>query len=248
MPVHLKRDYSLSVRRQLDRYPVWEIGSPVSLGDYGVLRDKTFHKLGNIHGLGETFSTAHGAEMPYQFSTVGTSLVAATATGVVSPGGISAPIRAAVELRFTEEHGMFIRSERSRISQIAELNQLAMKLRRNDRWRFGWKLVTELREVNPATIIMGSSAGSALKIEGASDILEQFKIGALKAGAAIAFTGEAALQVVGLVGPVFLDLCYLPRFFGDVSRAGATQVDEVPETPYVRLKADPAIPDDPDDQ
>jgi len=244
MSVQLKHDFAASVRRQLDRYAVWEPGEPFALGDYGVLRDKTLHKLGNIRAFSVTFATIRGAETHYQFASQGTSLIGAHANASLKPFGLSAPVLASLELRFSEDHGIFIRAERSRVSEIGELRQVALKLRDSGQWDFGWKLVTELREVNPATIIMGSSAGSSLKIEGASDLLEQFNIGALKAGATIAFTGEAALQVVGIVGPIFLDLCYLPRFWrGDISKA-AVPVDQLPEEPYVRLSANPRIEDD----
>ena len=180
MNVQLKRDFAASVRKQLDRYPVWELGTPFALGDYGVLRDKTLHKLGNIQAFGIGFSKTSGNETPYQFQSLGTRVIEAHASGSAEPAGIGAPLRSSVELQFNDEHGIFIKALRSRVIQISELRDVALRLRQSDRWNFRWKFVTEVREVNPATIIMGSIAGTMLKAEGAADLLEQFKVGGLK--------------------------------------------------------------------
>jgi hypothetical protein len=244
MSVQLRRDFARSVRTQLDRYPVWEPGARFELGDYGVLRDKTLHTLGNIRAFDVEFSVVSGSETPYQFQSKGISVIEGHASGSVEPSGLDAPLRASLELQFGEEHGIFIKAPRSRVIQIGELREVALKLRRSDRWKFGWKLVTEMREVNPATIIMGSSANTTLKVEGEADLLEQFKIGGLKAGTAISFTGEAALQVVGVEGPIFLDLCYLPRFFGEDINRAAVPVEELPTEPFVRLGTQWSIQDD----
>jgi len=244
MSVRLKSDFAVSVRRQLDRYPVWEPGAPFALGDYGILRDKTLHKLGSIKKFGVTFPSIIGTETFYQFSSKGTSLLEAHASGSVTLPSVSAPLKSSVELRFEEEHGIFLKALRSQVVQIGELRQVALKLRECGEWDYGWKFVTEIREVNPATIIMGSCAGTTLKIEGEADLLEQFKIGGLKVGTGISFTGEAALQVVGVVGPLFVDLSYLPRFWGGDVRQAAVSVDEVPEEPYARFRANLDIKDD----
>lgn len=242
--VQLKRDYSASVRKQLDRFPVWEPGAPFALGDYGVLRDKTLHKLGNIHAFGITFSKASGNETPYQFQSEGTKLIEAHGSGSVDLHALGSPLRSSLELRFDQEQGIFIKAQRSRVIQISELRQVALRLRTSGMWNFRWKLVTEVREVNPATVIMGSKAGTTLKIEGEADLLEQFSIGGLEAGAAITFTGEAALQIVGIEGSLLLDLCYLPRFFkGDIKHAAAP-VSMLPEEPYVRLRTQASVADD----
>lgn len=244
MTPHLKSDFAASVRKEIDRYAVWEPGAPFRLGDYGVLRDRTLHKLGNIDALGVRFSESIGSETPYQLANTGTSLIGVHGSGSVASSALPAPIRAAVELRFNQEHGLFVKAIRSRVIQIAELRQVALKLRASGKWNFGWKLVTEVREVDPGTIIMGSSAGTALKVEGDADLLEQFKLGGVTAGVALAFTGEAAFQVVGIRGPIFMELCYLPRYFRDDVQRAAVPADELPEEPYVRLRTELFVEDD----
>jgi len=247
MSVDLKSDFANAIRKQLDRYPVWQPGAPFALGDYGVLRDKTLYKLGNIRKFGVAFSKESGNEAPFQFQSKGTSLVGSHVSGSIEPSGLVAPIQASFELLFNEEHGIFIRAQRSRVNQIKELREVALQLRQNNSWNFEWKFVTEVREVDPATIIMGSAAGTKLKLEGDADLLEQFDLGGLKVGAALSFTGEAAFQVIGVVGPIFLDLSYLPRLWrGDVRQAAAP-IDELPEEPYARLSAQPYVADDDND-
>lgn len=244
MNAQLKRRFAASVRKQLDRYAVWEPGAPLALGDYGVLRDKTLHKLGNINALDITFSEISGNETLYQFQSQGTRVSEAHASGSVQALGLGVPLQASIELRFDVEHGLFISALRSRVIEIDELRQLSLRIRQTGRWNFGWKLVTEVREASPATIIMGSSAGTTFKAEGDANLLEQFKIGSLKAGTTISFTGEAALQIVGLEGPIFFDLCYLPRFWRGDIRRGAVPLEELPEEPYARLGTQANIQDD----
>ncbi len=244
MNVQLKRDFASAIRKQLDRYAVWEPGAPLALGDYGVLRDKTLYQLGNIRALGVTFAEIGGNETPYQYQSKGTNMIEGHVSGSIQPSGMAAPLRLSLELRFEEERGIFIRAERSRVRQIEELRQVALKLRENSAWKFRWKLVTEVREVRPGSIIMGSTAGTSLKFEGEADLLEQFKIGSLKGGTALSFTGSAALQVLGVEGPIFFELSYLPRFWRGSIKQAAVPIEELPEEPYARLGTQMAIEDD----
>ena len=244
MTLQLKQDFAVAIRRQLDRYPVWEPGGPLALGDYGILRDRTLHKLGNIGTFGFTFVESVGSETPYQFASEGTRLLGIRARGEIEPAAQAASIEASAEIHFNHAHGIFISALRSRVTEIRELRELALKIRESGKWNYAWKLVTEMRTVNPGTIIMGSSAGTTLLVEGASDLLEQFQIGGLTIGTKLRFTGEAALQVVGVEGPVFFDLCYFPRFFSDDIKRAAAPVDDLPAEPYMRWPAHLGVRDD----
>jgi hypothetical protein len=240
----LKSDFAASIRKQLDRYPVWEPGAPLGLGDYGVLRDKTLHILGNIRSIGIEFRKTTGNETTYQFASNGTHLTSAQASGSVTPPGLGTGVNVSMELQFKEEHGIFIKALRSRVVQMADLRDVAIALRNSGRWEFSWKFVTEVRDVHPGTIIMGSSAGSTLRIEGSSDLLEQFNIGSLETKTGLSFTGEAALQVVGVQGPILMDLSYLPVFWGGDIQQAVVPGTTLPTDPYLRLETHTGVEDD----
>ncbi len=44
----LRSDYGVAMRTQLGRYAVWEPAENIQLGDYGIIQERTFKKLGNI--------------------------------------------------------------------------------------------------------------------------------------------------------------------------------------------------------
>ena len=75
--VSIKAQYGRSVRSQLRHFPVWDIGTPVSIRDYGIVQDNCFTKLGKIN---EEFIAMIESDVPrpasfWEFKSEGTTVL-----------------------------------------------------------------------------------------------------------------------------------------------------------------------------
>lgn len=233
----IKGDYATSIRKEIDRYAVWEPGEPLQLGDYGLLHDKTFEKRGNISEFGATFHHAESKPALYEFTSDGTTMSEASVDGSTTVGGPGGS-RFSLEFKFSRDHGLVIRAAESYTTEISDLHMLAMALRKLPRWEFRWKIVAVLRTASNATILMSRSANSSVKIEGSADAVQEFKLGNLKAELGLAITGEVGYKMVGAQGPILLDLVHLRHFGRDVTRT------REPDKPFERVPTDMSTGDD----
>jgi hypothetical protein len=237
----VKTDYATSVRSEIDRYAVWEPGQPLELGDFGELHDKTFEKRGNVKDFKVAFEEKSGTRAFYEFTSAGTSIAEASLGGSVNLGGPVAFPRASLTFEFAQERGLFLRAADSYTIQISNLNNLAGELSRQGHWKFHWKVITEIRIASNAVILMGRSANSTVKVEASVDALERFKLGKLKADAGLNMTGEVGYKIIGVRGPLLVDLVRVRRFWGNAVR----QFDGVvAKEPYERVSAGLEIEDD----
>jgi hypothetical protein len=230
----VKTDYANSVRSEIDRYAVWEPGQPLELGDYGELHDRTFQKRGNIREFAVSAEHSKGAPSLYEFTSAGTTVAESDISGSVGVGSGGASPKVSMEFKFSREKGLVIRAAESHTIQISNLQKVAAQLHALRTWQFGWKIVSELRTASNATILMGRSAGSSMKIEASAQALEQFKLGSLKTEAGLAITGEVGYKLVGASGPLLIDLVRVRRLWGGAARnlqIGAGIRDE----PYERV-------------
>jgi hypothetical protein len=228
----VKTDYATSVRNEIDRYAVWEPGQPLALGDFGELHDKTFEKRGSIKDFGISFGEVSSSKAFYEFTSAGTSIAEASLNGTISVGLPIASPRASLDLKFARERGLFLRAADSFTVQIDNLYNLAAALSRLPDWKFHWKVIAEIRIAPSAVILMGRTANSTVKVEASVDALEQFRLGKLKADAGLSMTGEVGYKVIGVQGPLLVDLIRIRRFWGDAVR----QLDGVDaKEPYERV-------------
>jgi hypothetical protein len=237
----VKSDYATSVRNEIDRYAVWEPGQPLALGDFGELHDRTFEKRGNIKDFGISFEERFSSKAFYEFTSAGTSIAEASLDGSVSIGMSVASPRASLEFKFAQERGLFLRAADSYTIQVDSLYNLAADLSRMPEWKFHWKVIAEIRIAPSAIILMGRAANSTVKIEASVDALEQFRLGKLKADAGLNMTGEVGYKVIGVRGPLLVDLIRVRRFWGNAIR----QLDGVDaKEPYERVSTAVETEDD----
>jgi hypothetical protein len=239
----LQLKYVSSVRKQLKRFATWDPGAPVRLGDYGVLRQRTFERLGHVDEFGidpKQLGSIQSDPATFEFTTVGTTVAQAEASGRGSATPKLPSARASITVRFAADDSLFIRAHESRWIELAHVREVADALRKTNRWDFSWKIVAGLRTASSLSVLMGAEAGCSVKIEGSADALQQLNVGTLKTGTDVRVSGSAALKVIGAKGPFLLDLIRVRRFFGGATRNAAP----IPTEPFEPVSPEDVTEDD----
>jgi triacylglycerol lipase len=147
---------------------------PLALGDYGVLRDDVFQRMGNIAQLGITFATIDGpASTTFQFKSQGAVDVDFLAKGDIAPGGIPV-VKAGIEIRFTKQDAVFFNAAGCTVTQvddIAAIGRALADLLRDGRWDSEFRVVTNLVRATHTTAIASADRTSEIRLEATSDAL-----------------------------------------------------------------------------
>ncbi len=200
----------------------WEPGRPVELGDYGILRDRTFIQLGNlkkdlkIKFAGRKDSTKDNKS----FASKGTTEVKFHSKGSVPVSGV-VNAKASIEVAFSSEDAVFFNAadcEWSMIESKAVLGTAIMKLYQTRQWSREWAIVTDLIKSGATTLAISGASSSSIVFE-ATGKVDRIKLADASIGLTVAGSKNVGYQVVAQQGLVpLLGLCKIQsRFlwFGD---------------------------------
>lgn len=166
--------YTDTVRKsQRVLYGVWEPGSPVELGDYGVMEGNIFVHQGNLKEFDElkdfkitirkdkteddkTFSSQTGVDFQIK------PRVGANLKGI--------PVNASIDFTFSKENAVFFNAAGCVVEMIENKYQLGEKLleiHRNDkkRWKKEFVLVTQIVISERALILISTSNDFSISFE-----------------------------------------------------------------------------------
>ncbi|WP_457335850.1 hypothetical protein [Rhizobacter sp. P5_C2] len=231
----IEKMYTSSVRRELGRHAVWEPGNPLALGDFGEFSNGVFSKRGSINEFATTFQLEEGTRGFYEFTSEGTTAVQIDADGSARAGGGSVPQAgnaiAALEFSFGSSGGLVIRAAKSHVQSMSNIFEVALNLRKSPGWNFNWVVVSSIRFAAPATILMGLSKGTKLRVEGSAAVVHEFAAGKAVANAGMSISGADGYKWIGFSGPILMDLIRLRRFWRGELRA-ASPIDGADEAPF----------------
>lgn len=209
----LKRAYGGAIRDQLRGFPVWELGTPVAIGDYGTIEDRCFHKLGSLRALdsGAPLEPADvsGATTEWGFASEG-----ATATSL----DLDATV-AALTIASTRECSVYLRAADSVVEAMPNIAEVGSFLKHSSLWDRRWVFVTSLRRAATFSVVMTTKAHGSVTITAAKALLEALKVGKLSGKAGLTITGDDSLVEVGVTGPIYVGLSRI-KTFGGLDLAG----------------------------
>lgn len=200
----MKAEYGRAVRSQLRHFPVWDVGSSVAVGDYGIVDDFCFRKLGNLEADFEvTPSVTSSSPQFWEFASEGTKVGHIDAKAHVSDAGP----RATLELSFANAYSLYVLAADSIVSSIENVAEVARQLRYHPRgWRSNHVLVVSARMTPSLILLMNSSIQSSIVLTADAGTLASFQGGRIAAGANLTVTGDAGLKCLGANGAVYVDL------------------------------------------
>lgn len=239
----IQRSYARAVRKQLRRHAVWEPGAPFSLGDYGIIVDGCFRKLGNIRDVSAVAPSPRLAEEGFfEFTSQG------VVVGKVSAGADTKEVvDATLDLAFAESDTLFLRATGSRLEILDNLQDIADELQFEPRWKSNWKVITSVRSAEAFVLLFSDKGKTAVSIRAEPAILKGLQVGKVSAEAGLTFAGDVGYKSVGRRGPIFLELGRIvrnPLFGGTIRHGFAAKVSGIVQN----VEALDDLQDDPSDE
>ncbi|MCW5966431.1 MAG: lipase family protein [Bryobacterales bacterium] len=195
----LASSYCKQIKEQLRVHANFPLGSKRELGDYGVIQDHVFRRLGNIRQLGISFETQQsGAESAYQFESRGGVDVNLIAKGDLQPGGIPA-VKAGLGIRFSRENAVFFAAagctSRS-IDDVKSLQPQLIALRNQNLWESDYYVVIEVVHARNTTAVVSAGSDSEILLEAKSAEVPAIELGDASLDLGVKRSRNMALKVV----------------------------------------------------
>jgi hypothetical protein len=195
--------YIRAFHKELDKWAVWQPGSPADVCDYGVIDHGKWTKLGSLWDLLERTEKDVIKETPPANLMFGSASASAIDAGVNTP----AVVGASVQLTFSNQNSFYVRAyqstERSH-QNLQNLGERLLKLEKN--WRKEWYLVVGVRTAARFSVLASSEAGGEIKVTAPLPELQSFLLGAANASASLQIAGSVGFSFIGKSGPIHLDL------------------------------------------
>lgn len=193
------------IKRHLNVFAAWmPIVNNYKLGDYGIISEGVFVKLGNItDDFQLTFTEGSGSEASIDFTSEGARVIKLVGNAEV-PVIQAGEVNAQVEIEFSKEKSFLVKSPTITVKTIENINQLADKLKETKKWDGQWKVVHAVYHALDAVIVSTLASGTKLNFSGEASALGQLKLGS--AGVNINTNKTLGLNINGKNGPLGLGL------------------------------------------
>jgi hypothetical protein len=221
------------IQQHLNVFAAWvPIVNKFSLGDYGIMADGVFSKLGNVkEDFGVTFTTGEGDEASIDFTSANAKVIKLdgnTEVSVIPAGAVNAKI----QIEFTGEKSFMVKSPKITVTTIENIQALAKQLKTKSEWDGKWRVVHQVYVAEEALVVCTKTAGTKLTFSGDGTALGKMKLGS--AGVNIDTDRELGLKINGKQGVIGLGLFRIKsKIFGgwktDVLAVGKEDADLVEE-------------------
>ncbi len=165
-------------------YANWIPGSPLELGDYGILDRNIFIPLGKLKSDFPEFNgnviqvIADDTKDQAEFKSEGGVEVNLLAKGSLNTAGIPL-IKAALEIKFTSENCIFFNAAECTTTRIANKNKIGeilKKLHKDGKWQKKFCVVTDLVQAGKTIIAVSKGNNSGISFEADSPAIEKINL------------------------------------------------------------------------
>lgn len=209
--------FSKAMHSQIKAHAAWvPIANSYALGDYGLISDGVFTKLGNIAEFGVTFEVEQSPGASMSFASDATRLVKLVG-GAEVDALPQAPIEAKLRIEFGGKNAFVAKADAITVAGIANVAQVATRLAKTQGWKRRHRVVRELWTARGGVIALSGDDHAALELSGRADALKLVELGKVEAGVTVSSEHHVGYSSVGQTGVVGLSLFRL-RTFGDGAR------------------------------
>src|SRR5690606_13093943 len=177
--------YSREVKRNFKvLFANWLPGSPIELGDYGIMRGDIFVPMGKLKNdfpefAGDVIQTELDPTSDHKEFKSGDGIeVRFSPKGSITAGG--APLaKASLEVAFSRENSVFFDAAECRTTRIANkarLGEIVKSLMAQDRWNRKFCVVTEVVQAGRTTIAISSGRDSSISFEADSPAIQNINL------------------------------------------------------------------------
>jgi len=229
------RNFDRVLYDELQIHAAWyPVSNTFRLGDYGVVSDGIFVKLGNIDEYAVGFADETGNPTSLRFKSEG-SKVRKLVGGAEVNAFPDSDIEAKLVIEFTRADSFYVNADLN-VTSMAAINQVAGDLRQAAGWTKKFRVVWSVYTGENCTIVSTRQGDSSVEIAGTASALQLLEVGKAEAGLELSSKSDVGLDIVGSTGVVGLRLFKL-RLFGDGvkilaaddARAGEVDLDDQPD-------------------
>jgi hypothetical protein len=178
----LAKDFNKIIESQLNIFAAWlPVTNTYQLGDYGIIADGIFEKMGNIKEFGIEIEQQTGNESKIDFTSASVRIInfAAGAQVDVIPEGA---IDAKVTFKFEKEKSFLIKSPSINVSVLANVNVVGEKLKVHPNWQLRFKVVYQTYFAKKAVIMSTVDSGTEISFTGDVKALQNLNVGSVSVG------------------------------------------------------------------
>lgn len=190
----MKKNYGHTVWKMLQEYAVWQPGGPTALGDFGVIRENCFERIGNIREYISDIDIQARTNLLDQFSIQSDSTMERK------------PLKDLMQLtfRFSRNNGVLLSARDIQVSTFLELQKAARLIAGIDDWDRSWYVVTSVRMAGKFVLVI--SKDLQVSVQGQAKEVEEFIEGNADNHSSVQLGGAISLKLVGEQGPLSVRL------------------------------------------
>jgi hypothetical protein len=213
----IPKDFSSITEAQLHAYAAWlPITNAFRLGDYGLIAEGVFNKIGNIaDDFGVNFIEGKGPETSIDFVSADTTVVNTVAGAVVDVVPESA-VGVKVTYKFNKARSFLVKAARVKVKTVENVNQLATQLKDRREWERKWRVVRETYHAEDALVLSTIAAGTEVGFNADAKVLKQLHLGDVSANVGVSVNKELGLKLIGKRGVLALGLFKLHWLTGNL--------------------------------
>lgn len=212
--------YSRIIRRQLEHHAAWPpITNVFALGDFGVVSNSVFSRMGNIADFGVTWKEKESppSALDYMSSSVVTTRFEAGAK--VDAFSDSVTIDARLVFTFKRESTFVLKAPTITSREIDDVFAVAAKLHELPNWRRRYRFVTRLYSAKDSLILANRESGTEVTLSGKAAALKKIEFGTAVVDIGVTADRQLSLEITGQSGVIGLGLGRV-RVSGAVAGAG----------------------------
>jgi hypothetical protein len=203
----LANDFNKVLQDEIRIQAAWlPITNTFQVGDFGVISDGVFSRMGNITpDFNVAFQAKPGAGAGLNFTSKSVRVLRFQAEAAVNAFADEA-VDAKLRIEFGKERSFFIRATLTS-SEMEGIFKAAQELANKPRWNPGkFKVVSAVYTGTNATILSSRDSNAAVEISAKADALKKLDLGAAEAGLAFSSKTGMGLEILGESGTVGLRL------------------------------------------
>jgi len=205
------------IQEHLHAHAAWlPITNTYRLGDYGLIADGVFNKIGNIKDdFGVTYEEGVGPDANLDFVSANTTVVntvAGAKVDVIPEGAIGVK----VTYKFNDARSFLVKAPTIKVKTIENLNKLAGQLQSRNDWESKWRVVWQTYHAENSLLISTLAEGGEVGFSGEAAALKQLHLGDVSANLSISDSKSLGLTMMGKAGVIALGLFKLGWLFGGI--------------------------------
>lgn len=209
--MRLAKQFNNIIEKQLNIFAAWlPVTNSYRLGDYGIIEDGVFAKMGNIHEFDVTITEGAGPETSIDFTSAQTrvtNIAAGVEVNVIPEGAVNAQVK----FHFDNASSFVLKSPSISVATIDNINQVGDQLIAHPKWKKKFKVVYQIYFGKEVVLMSTINAGTEITFKGDVNALQKLKLG--NVDVTYSSNSKLGLELKGAAGVIGLGLFQISTGF-----------------------------------